>query len=106
MVGLSVAEWILVAFLSIALFIFLVVGTILCIKLINLTKEANKIVLKGQDIAEKADNIASKAEDVAENVKGMTSVGGVVKTFTKKILENEEKGKKTKKSWLFIPFVL
>ena len=86
MVGLSVAEWILVAFLSIALFIFLVVGTILCIKLINLTKEANKIVLKGQDIAEKAD-------DVADNIKDMTSVGGVVKTFSKKLIENEEKGK-------------
>ena len=96
MVGLSIAEWILVAFLSIALFIFLVLGIILLKKLIDLTKEANKIVIKGQDIAEKADNIASKAEDVAENVKGMTSVGGVVKTFSKKILENEEKEKKPK----------
>ncbi len=94
MVGLTIAEWILVAFLSIALFIFLVLGIILLKKLIDLTEEANKIVVKGQNIAEKADNIAAKAEDVAENVKGMTSVGGVVKTFSKKLLENEEKSKK------------
>jgi len=82
--GLNVAEWILVAFLSIALFIFLVVGIILVLKLIELTKEAQKIVIKGQDIAEKADN-------VVDNVKDLTSVGGVVKTFSKKILETDTK---------------
>lgn len=99
MVGLSTAEWILVAFLSIALFIFLVVGIILLVKLIDLTKEAQKIIIKGQDIAEKADNIAAKAEDVAENVKGMTSIGGVVKTFSKKIIETDKKPtKKVKKA--------
>ena len=87
MVGLSVAEWILVAFLSIALFIFLVVGIILVVKLIDLTKEAQKIVIKGQDIA-------AKADDVVDNVKDLTSVGGVVKTFSKKILATEEKVEK------------
>jgi len=88
--GLNVAEWILVAFLSIALFIFLVVGIILVLKLIELTKEAQKIVIKGQDIAEKAD-------DVVDNVKDLTSVGGVVKTFSKKILETDEKKTSKKK---------
>ena len=88
--SLTTAEWILVAFLSSALFIFLVVGIILVIKLIDLTKEAQKIVIKGQGIAEKADNIAAKAEDVAENVKGMTSIGGVIKSFSKRILESSE----------------
>ena len=97
MVGLTIAEWILVAFLSIALFIFLVLGIILLRKLIDLTEEANKIVVKGQDIAEKAENIAAKAEDVAENVKGMTSVGGVVKTFSEKIIEANKTQKKPSK---------
>ena len=87
MVGLSVAEWILVAFLSIALFIFLVVGIIFILKLIDLTKEAQKIVIKGQDIA-------AKADDVVDNVKDLTSVGGVVKTFSKKLLSAEEKVEK------------
>ena len=89
MVGLSIAEWILVAFLSITLFIFLVVGIILILKLIDLTKEAQKIVIKGQDIA-------TKADDVVDNVKGMTSIGGVVRTFSEKIIDADKKQTKKK----------
>ncbi|MBQ2637702.1 hypothetical protein IJG10_01070, partial [Candidatus Saccharibacteria bacterium] len=63
---MNVAEWILVAFLSLALLVFLIVGIILLVKLIELTKEAQKIVVKGQDIA-------AKADDVVDNVKDMTS---------------------------------
>ncbi|MBQ6147686.1 hypothetical protein IJI70_02490 [Candidatus Saccharibacteria bacterium] len=87
---MNVAEWILVAFLSLALLVFLIVSIILLVKLIELTKEAQKIVVKGQDIA-------AKADDVVDNVKDMTSIGGVVKTFSKKILETEDK-KETKKT--------
>lgn len=89
MVGLTVAEWILVAFLSIALLIFIIVGIIFLLKLIDLTKEARKIVVKSQDIAEKAD-------DIVENVKDMTTIGGVVKTFSNKIIEAEQETKKHK----------
>jgi biopolymer transport protein ExbB/TolQ len=82
--------WILVIFLSVALFIFLVLGIVLIIALIGVTKEAKKIMLQGQNIAEKAD-------DIADNVRDMTTVGGLVKYFTENYLEKAEK-KKAKKS--------
>ena len=41
---MNVAEWIIVVILSVTLFIFLIVGIILIIKLIGLTKEAKKVV--------------------------------------------------------------
>jgi hypothetical protein len=82
--------WILVFILSITLFLFLVVGIILIIKLIGVTKEAKKIVIQGQNIAEKAD-------DIADNVRDMTTVGGLVKYFTESYLDKQEK-KKAKKS--------
>lgn len=82
--------WILVFILSITLFLFLLVGIILIIKLIGVTKEAKKIVIQGQNIAEKAD-------DIADNVRDMTTVGGLVKYFTESYLDKQEK-KKAKKS--------
>ncbi len=78
------AVWILVIMLAIALFIFLVAGIVLVIKLINLANEAKKIVITSQGIAEKAD-------DIVDNVKGMTSVGGIVKTFANHVMENQER---------------
>ncbi len=83
---MNVAEWILVAFLSVTLLIFLILGIVLLVKLIGITKEAKKIIIKGQDIAENANG-------VVENVKDMTSIGGVVKTFADKFVPNENKGK-------------
>ena len=82
--------WILVFILSITLFLFLLVGIILIIKLIGVTKEAKKIVIQGQNIAEKAD-------DIADNVRDMTTVGGLVKYFTESYLDKAEK-KKAKKA--------
>ncbi|MBQ3309948.1 hypothetical protein IJG73_00700 [Candidatus Saccharibacteria bacterium] len=85
---METATWILVIFLSVTLFIFLVVGIVLIVKLIGFITEAKKIVLTGQSIAEKAD-------DVVDNVKDMTSVGGLVKTLVERY--NTGKGKKSKK---------
>ena len=82
--------WILVIMLSVTLFIFLVVSIILVVKLIGVTKEAKKIVIQGQDIAEKAD-------DIAGNVRDMTTVGGLVKHFADSYFEATEK-KSEKKS--------
>ena len=89
---MNVAEWILVAILSITLFIFLVVGIVLIVKLIGLTKEVGKVVEEGQDIAENANGIVS-------NVRGMTSIGGSVEMFVdnyvnpklKKIIKDKKK---------------
>ncbi len=81
---MNTAEWILVVILSVTLFIFLVAGIILAIKLIRLSEEARKIVETGQ-------HIATKADDIVDNVKGMTSVGGIVKTFANRVIEKQER---------------
>ncbi len=81
---MELATWILVIFLSVTLFIFLVVAIILAIKLIKLAGEANKIVQTSQ-------SIASKADDIVDNVKGMTSVGGIVKTFANRVISEQER---------------
>jgi biopolymer transport protein ExbB/TolQ len=81
---MNVAEWILVVMLSCALLIFLIAGIVLAIKLIRLTEEAQKIVATGQQIA-------TKADDIVDNVKGMTSVGGIVKTFANRVITNQER---------------
>lgn len=85
---MNTAEWIIVAILSFTLFVFLILAIILTIKLIKITKEAQKIVLRGQDIA-------NNANDVVTNVKGMTSVGGIVQTFANKCTNPEPKTKKS-----------
>ena len=77
---MNTAEWIIMAILASVLFVFLVLGIILIVKLIGITSEAKKIVVKGQDIAENANGIVS-------NVKGLTSIGGVVQTFTEKYID-------------------
>lgn len=81
---MELATWILVIILSVTLFIFLVVGIILMVRLIGVTKEANKIMLQGQDIAEKAD-------DIADNVRDMTTVGGLVKHFVNNALDEDDR---------------
>lgn len=81
---MEVATWILVIMLSVALFIFLIAGIVLIVKLVQLSEEAKKIVTAGQQIA-------SKTDDIVDNVKGMTSVGGIVKTFANRIVENQER---------------
>lgn len=91
---MNVAEWILVAILSITLFVFLIIGIILLVKLIGLSKEIKKVVIEGQDIAKNANGIVS-------NVKGMTSIGGVIQSFVDKYvapkLKEKEKEEKEKK---------
>ena len=87
---MNVAEWILVIFLSTALLIFLILGIVLLAKLIGVTKEVKKIVIKGQDIAD-------SAGDVVDNVKGMTSIGGVVKTFAEKYTDPKYKNQSKEK---------
>ena len=83
---MNVAEWILVVILSITLFIFLVVGIILMVKLLSVADEAKRVVIKSQDIAENANGVVS-------NVRGMTSIGGVVQTFVDKYVEPKMKEK-------------
>ncbi len=86
---MNIAEWILVAILSITLFIFLIVGIILIIKFIGIADEAKKVVIKSQDIADNANGIVN-------NVKGMTSIGGVVQTIVDEYVEPKIKKKGSK----------
>ena len=89
---MNTAEWILVAILSVTLLIFLIVGIILIIKLIDISKEVKKVVIEGQDIAKNTNGIVS-------NVKGMTSIGGTMEMFVDKYINPKlkEKFKERKK---------
>ena len=89
---MDIAEWILVAILSVTLFVFLICGIIFLIALIKLSKEMKEIVVEGQDIAKNANGIVS-------NVKGMTAFGGTVQMFVDKYVNPKlkEKIKETKK---------
>lgn len=89
---MNTAEWILVVILSVTLFIFLICGIVLIIKLIGLSKEVKEVVIEGQDIAKNTNGIVS-------NVKGMTSIGGTVEMFVDKYINPKlkEKMKEPKK---------
>lgn len=83
---MNVAEWIIVAILSLTLLVFLILGIILLAKLIGLSKEVEKIAIEGQDIAKNANGIAA-------NVKGMTAIGGVAEMFVDKYVVPKVKDK-------------
>ena len=78
--------WILVVILSITLFVFLVVGIILVIRLISLSKDVQEVVIESQDIARNTNGIVS-------NVKGMTAIGGTMEMFIDKYINPKIKGK-------------
>ncbi|MBP5512813.1 hypothetical protein J6X73_01445 [Candidatus Saccharibacteria bacterium] len=74
---MNVAEWILVAILAVTLFIFLVVGIVLMVKIIGMTGEAKRVIIKSQDIADNANGVVA-------NVRGLTSVGGTIEMLVDK----------------------
>ena len=90
---MDVAEWILVAILSLTLFVFLVLGIILIVKLFGITDEAKKVIIRSQDIADNANGVVA-------NVKGMTSIGGTVEMFVEKYINPKlkEKAKERKEN--------
>ena len=76
----------MVAILSVTLFVFLIIGIVLLVRLISLSKEVEKVIVEGQDIAKNANGIVS-------NVKGMTSIGGTVELFVDKYINSKLKDK-------------
>ena len=64
----------------------MIVGIILLIRLISISKEVEKVIVEGQDIAKNANGIVS-------NVKGMTSIGGTVEMFVDKYINSKLKDK-------------
>ena len=87
---MNVAEWIIVAILSTTLLLLLILAIVLIIKLIRLSKEVEKVVIEGQDIAKNANGIAS-------NLKGMTSIGGTIEMFVDKYINPKLKEKSKEK---------
>lgn len=88
---MNVAEWILVAFLSVALLVFLILAIILTVKLIKLSNEAREVIEKGQTIAD-------KTGDIVDNVKSYTTARGIAKAVnsmynTAKDIKKSRKGK-------------
>ena len=83
---MNVAEWIIVAILSMTLLLFLILGIVLIIGLLDLSKEVKKVVIEGQDIAKNTNGIVT-------NVKGMTSIGGTVEMFVDRYINPKLKEK-------------
>ena len=81
---MNVAEWILVAILAVTLFIFLVVGIVLMVKIIGMTGEAKRVIIKSQDIADNANGVVA-------NVRGLTSVGGTIEMLVDKYVNTKIK---------------
>ncbi len=94
---MDTAEWIIVGILAGTLFVFLICGIIFLIKLIGLTKEAKKVAITAQSIAQKADDVAG---DVAENVRRVTyastfsSLANLIKDRYNEAKEHKQKGRK------------
>ena len=80
------AEWIIVAILSMTLLLFIILGIVLIIRLLDLSKEVKKVVIEGQDIAKNTNGIVT-------NVKGMTSIGGTVEMFVDRYINPKLKEK-------------
>lgn len=74
---MNVAEWILVAILGITLLVFLIVGIVLMVRILGMTDEAKRVLMKSQDIADNANGVVT-------NVRGLTSVGGTVEMLIDK----------------------
>ena len=83
---MNVAEWVIMIILATTLFIFLVLGIVVLVKLSKLLKEARHFVETGQEFADKATGVASNLYD-------MTLVGGIT-GLVKKIKRQYNKNKK------------
>ncbi|MBQ9029458.1 hypothetical protein IJ114_01660 [Candidatus Saccharibacteria bacterium] len=67
---MNTAEWIIAGILSATLFIFLILGIIVMIKVLKLLKETRRFIETGQEFAD-------KASGVANNLYEMTLVGSI-----------------------------
>lgn len=67
---MNVAEWIIMIILAATLFVFLLLGIIVFIKVLKLLKETRRFIATGQEFADKASGVAS-------NLYEMTLVGSI-----------------------------
>lgn len=83
---MNVAEWIIVAILSMTLLVFLILGIVLIVRLLDVSKEVKKVVVDSQDVVKNTNGIVA-------NVRGMTSFGGTMEMFIDKYLNPKLKEK-------------
>lgn len=76
---MDVAEWIIVAILSSTLFVFLILGIILLVKLLGLSNDFKTLAGEARIILRTGQRISKKTEGVVDNVKDFTSVGTIAK---------------------------
>ncbi len=67
---MNVAEWIIMVILAVTLFVFLLLGIIVFVKVLKLLKETRRFIATGQEFAD-------KASGVANNLYEMTLVGSI-----------------------------
>ena len=103
---MNIAEWIIVGILAGMLLAFLIVGIICMAKVMGFIKrghkladEAEKVVIKGQEIAETADDILKHVDGTAANIEDFSSIGGMLSSFVGRFLGNLLKGSKRKRRW-------
>ncbi|MBQ9020178.1 hypothetical protein IJ096_02565 [Candidatus Saccharibacteria bacterium] len=88
---MTVAEWIIMVILAVTLFIFLVVGIILMIKLIQIANRVKKVSDAGA-------RLANTSAEIASNVKsGVSSVvGNIAGSFASSYMNNRDNNNQKK----------
>lgn len=70
---MNTAEWIIVAILSLTLFVFLILGILLLTKLLDLSRDAKHLIKQLNRIANKGNTIMDDAKDTVASVKSATA---------------------------------
>ena len=65
---MDTAEWIIVAILSLTLFVFLILGILLLTKLLDLSRDAKHIMKQVERMAKKGNTIVDKASDTVDDI--------------------------------------
>lgn len=77
---MDTAEWIIVAILSLTLFIFLILGILLLAKLLDLSRDAKHLMKQLERTARRGDRIVAKAGDTVDDLsKTATSAAKSIK---------------------------
>lgn len=86
---MNTAEWIIMVILAATLFIFLLLGIVVLVKIMKLIKETRHFIETGQEFADKATGVASNLYDMTL-VGGLTNLVKRIKKQYTKSNKNEE----------------
>ena len=82
---MDTAEWIIVAILSLTLFVFLILGIMLLTKLLDLSRDAKHLMKQLNRIANKGNTIMDDAKDTVKGVKSAAT--STTKTVKKDVTD-------------------